>query len=212
MTSGIQLERVRRITGGRVHLVPRVPESGPVITLCGQTFAEATYRGSEAEADCRNCLRRQGDAGRVSSAFFQSDVGAELLQRSLERAREQRSRAAEAPPPAPAEPARPREPAATSAPEEPALGVVRRLPPPRPQRVRTELEAPSIRELRSRTPLRRTFENVYVSPEGVIVRVSDGGIAHVAFTGPVDIRQRDGVLTLRVGDMVLEFDTASVER
>jgi len=186
MAVGIELERVRRTSGGRVHLTPHVPESGDVVTLCAQTLAAGTYEATEAEADCRNCLRRREDAGRVSSAFFQSDVGAELLQRSLEQARRgrQQQAAASAPsrPKAPAPPARP--PAA-----------------PRPER-----QAPAIRELRSRTELRPTFENVYVSPDGVIVRVARGEISHVTFNGPVDVRRRDDVLTVRVGDLVLEFE------
>jgi hypothetical protein len=46
---------------------------------------------------------------------------------------------------------------------------------------------------------------VYVSPDGVIVRAADGAVSHVAFNGPVDVRSRDGVVTVRVGDVVLEF-------
>src|SRR5215472_4699813 len=165
MAVGIELEQVRRKTGGRVHLTPHVPDSGPVVTLCGQTFVEGTYEATEAEADCRNCLRRREDSGRVSSAFFQSDVGAELLQRSLEQARAGRSRPA--PPPAEKEAGQGR--------REPA--VIRRLPPP----------PPAIEGLRSRTPLRKTFENVFVSPDGVIIRVSDGAVSHVAFNGSIDV-------------------------
>jgi hypothetical protein len=168
-----------------------------VITLCGQTFAEATYRATGEEADCRNCLRRKDDAGRVSSAFFQSDVGAELLQRSLEQAKSRRSErpARPAPPPAAAPPSGDRgEPPRTGRPE-----VVR---PDAPARG----EVPAIRGLRSRTPLRPTFENVYVSPQGVIIRVGEGAVRHVAFDGAVDIRSRDGVVTVRVGDVVVEFE------
>lgn len=195
MAVGIELERLRRVTGGRVHLTPHVPMSGPVVTLCGQTFAEGTYQATDAEADCRNCLRRAGDASRVSSAFFQSDVGAELLQRSLEQARARREAAPEreAPPPKPAAPERP--------------AARRPAPPSRPTPPRREGVRPDIRELRSSTPLRSTFENVYVSPDGVIVRASDGHVGHVAFNGPVDVRHRDGILTLRIGDVVLEFQS-----
>jgi hypothetical protein len=203
MAIGIELERLRRLTGGRVHLTPHVPESGPVVTLCGQTFAEGTYQATEAEADCRNCLRRAGDAGRVSSAFFQSDVGAELLQRSLEQARARRAEAPEAAgtPPAAAKPDRGR--------AAPAAPAARQEPPPEPlhPRRRTAGPPPRISGLRSNTSLRPTFENVYVSPEGVILRVADGTVNHVAFNGPVDLRQRDGTLTIRVGDVVLEFET-----
>jgi hypothetical protein len=192
MAVGIELERLRRVTGGRVHLTPHVPASGPVVTLCGQTFAEGTYEATDAEADCRNCLRRKDDPARVSTAFFQSDVGAELLQRSLEQARA-RTRE-ERRPPGPSKPV----PAAAAPAAEPA----------RQRRAAgTEPEAPEVRELRSRTQLRQTFPGVYLSPEGVIVRVAGGGVSHVTFNGPVDIRRRDGMLTLRVGDIVLEFDT-----
>ena len=80
-------------------------------------------------------------------------------------------------------------------------------PPPRPSPARGEgaEPLPLIRGLRPGTVLRPTFENVYVSPEGVIVRVSDGAVSHVAFNGPVDVRQRDGMVTIRVGDVVVEF-------
>jgi hypothetical protein len=193
MAVGIELQRVRRTSGGRVHLTAHVPELGPVVTLCGQTFAEGTYRATDAQADCRNCLRRKDDAARVSSAFFQSDVGAELLQRSLEQARASRTRTAPAPSPA------------KQGAGEPEPAVIRPLPAPRPAAPRPDEEVPAIKGLRSRTPLRRTFENVYVSPDGVIVRVSDGAVSHVAFNGPVDVRHRDGVLTVRVGDVVLEL-------
>jgi hypothetical protein len=188
MAVGIELEAVRRKTGGRVHLTPHVPDSGPVTTLCGQTLAEGTYEAATAEADCRNCLRRRDDPGRVSSAFFQSDVGAELLQRSLEQARARQPRERPAPPAGGRGRAEPR-PAA-----------------PKPAPVRPERPQPEVRELRSRIPLRQTFPDVYLSPEGVIVRVASGGVEHVTFNGAVDVRRRDGVLTVRVGDVVLEFD------
>jgi hypothetical protein len=201
MAVGIELERLRRITGGRVHLAPHVPASGPVVTLCGQTFAEGTYQATDAEADCRNCLRRAGDAARVSSAFFQSDVGAELLQRSLEQARARREAAPQDPPtkkaPAPEKAPSPKKaPAPASTPLRPSASS--------PARGEGRV---SIRGVRSGTPLRPTFENVYVSPEGVIIRASDGAVGHVAFNGPVDVRHRDGALTLRIGDVVLEFET-----
>jgi len=190
MAVGIELEPVRRKTGGRVHLTPHVPDSGPVVTLCGQTFAEGTYEATDAEADCRNCLRRRDDPARVSSAFFQSDAGAELLQRSLEQARSRPREERQAPPAAP----------------ERGRGEARRPASP-PARPRPERPQPEVRELRSRTTLRQTFPDVYLSPDGVIVHVADGGIEHVTFNGPVDVRRREGVLTVRIGDIVLEFDT-----
>src|SRR5215472_4320104 len=143
MAVGIELEQVRRKTGGRVHLTPHVPDSGPVVTLCGQTFVEGTYEATDAEADCRNCLRRRDDPARVSSAFFQSDVGAELLQRSLEQARA-RQREERRAPPVP-------EPRAESRRTAPKPAPPRPVPP-----------QPEVRELRSRTPLRSTFPDVYL--------------------------------------------------
>lgn len=85
--SGIRLESVRRKSGGRIHLTPRVPRSGPVTTLCGQTLAAGSYAGVEADADCANCIRRSRDASRISSAFFEQEEGSELLRLSLEQAR-----------------------------------------------------------------------------------------------------------------------------
>jgi hypothetical protein len=226
MAISVELERVRRKSGGRIHLTPHVPETGTVVSLCNQSFVEGTYQKTEAEADCRNCLRRRDDPARVSTAFFQSDVGSELLQRSLEQALARRAgRHTELSPatgvPATTAPGVPAKPASRAGrpekappapgppvagqpvagqPEAPPAAGPRAAPPPsRP--------APVIRELRSRIPLRKTFENVFTSPQGVIVRVSrDGSVDHVTFDGPVDIRRRAGVITVRAGDVVLELE------
>jgi len=224
MATSVELERVRRKSGGRIHLTPHVPETGTVVSLCNQSFAEGTYQKTEADADCRNCLRRRDDPARVSTAFFQSDVGAELLQRSLEQALARRvGRHTELSPatsgegvpgrptaPVPAKPAsrggKPGKgppvsgPPVAGQPEAPTAAGPRPAPPPSRQ-------APVIRELRSRIPLRKTFENVFTSPQGVIVRVSgDGSVDHVTFDGPVDVRRRAGVITIRAGDVVLELE------
>jgi hypothetical protein len=76
---GIRLETVRRRSGGRIHLTPRVPRGGPVTTLCGQTLGAGSYAGVEIAADCSNCIRRSADASRISSAFFEQEEGSELL-------------------------------------------------------------------------------------------------------------------------------------
>ena len=201
MLEGIELEGVRRNSGGRVHLVPHVPGEGAVVTLCDQTLAPGTFRAADGPADCRNCLRRRDDPARVSGAFFRSDLGADLLQRSLEQARLRRSeppaRTTAAPPPPRRPPARPRPPA-VAVPEAPQ-------PPSGPAASEPEplLVAP---ELRAGPQLRRAFENVYLSPDGVMIRVTDGHVGHVTFSGPVDVRSRNGVLTIRLGDVVLEFE------
>ena len=184
--AAIELGHVQRLTGGRIHLAPNVPSDTPAVTLCGRTLPAGAYRPTDAEVDCQSCLRRRADPSRISTAFFQSDAGSELLQRSLEQAQARRAqRPAAAGPPAEAPPAS----APRRRPEPP--------PPPTP---------PRIAELRSGGPLRRTFENVYVSPEGVLVRVSDGRVQHVTFNGPTDVRRRGRTLVVRIGDLVLEFD------
>ena len=86
----IKLESVRRKSGGRIHLTPRVPRSGPVTTLCGQTLADGSYAAVDAEPDCANCIRRSKDQARISGAFFEQEEGSELLRLSLEQARERK--------------------------------------------------------------------------------------------------------------------------
>src|SRR6202521_2386507 len=90
----VKLESVRRKTGGRIHLTPRVPKNGPVTTLCGQTLAAGTFSAYDGLADCTNCIRRSKDLGRISGAFFAQDEGSELLRLSLEQARQRRPAAA----------------------------------------------------------------------------------------------------------------------
>ena len=194
MAIGVELERVRRKSGGRIHLTPHVPETGTVVSLCNQSLTEGTYERTEAEADCRNCLRRRDDPARVSSAFFQSDVGSELLERSLEQARTRRAtQHATEQAPASAAASQP------ASPPQPSPAAARPSPP-------VAQPVPAIPELRSRTQLRKTFENVFTSPQGVILRISrDGSVDHMTFEGPVDIRRRGGVVTVRAGDVVLEL-------
>src|SRR5437764_12365829 len=83
----IKLESVRRKAGGRVHLTPRVPRSGPVTTLCNQTLGDGSYVAVESEPDCANCIRRSKDQARISGALFAQEEGSELLRLSLEQAR-----------------------------------------------------------------------------------------------------------------------------
>src|SRR4030088_3351616 len=98
MVQQLKLESVRRKTGGRIHLTPRVPPSGPVTTLCGQTLAAGTFAAVEDDADCTNCIRRSNDQGRISGAFFAQDEGSELLRLSLEQARQRRPEPNDSPP------------------------------------------------------------------------------------------------------------------
>src|ERR1700716_1371985 len=83
----VRLESVRRKSGGRIHLTPRVPKSGPVTTLFGHTLAAGTFAAVDDNADCTNCQRRSTDQGRISGAFFAQEEGSELLRLSIEQAR-----------------------------------------------------------------------------------------------------------------------------
>src|SRR3977135_3794152 len=96
----VRLESVRRKTGGRIPLPPRVPKSGPVTTLCGQTLAAGSYSAVDTDADCANCIRRSRDASRISSAFFEQEEGSELLRLSLEQARFRKPTPRQSPAPA----------------------------------------------------------------------------------------------------------------
>src|SRR6184192_3900999 len=86
----IKLESVRRKSGGRIHLTPRVPRSGPVTTLCNQTLNDGSYMAVDADPDCTNCIRRSKDQARISGAFFAQEEGSELLRLSLEQAKSRR--------------------------------------------------------------------------------------------------------------------------
>src|SRR5437667_10991228 len=90
MAIRVQLQQVRKRSSRRVHLTVRVPDDGPVNTLCGQTYKPDEYDRTEDQADCKVCLRRQGNEAVVSSAFFNQDLGEELLRLSLQQAREKR--------------------------------------------------------------------------------------------------------------------------
>jgi hypothetical protein len=186
----VKLESVRRKTGGRIHLTPRVPKSGPVTTLCGQTLAAGTFTAVDAEADCTNCIRRSRDQGRISGAFFAQDEGSELLKLSLEQARLRR------PPP-------PRDSSPTPAPP-PDKPVAWPAPKPPPEVIPDELG-----ELITRG-FRPSGEGVWRSPGGVIVRMKKhskklGGdswrFEELVFEGAViATREGDGV-RLQAGDV-----------
>lgn len=173
----IRLESVQRKTGGRVHLTPRVPRSGPVTTLCGKTLEGGAYVAVEKDADCVNCIRRSTDASRISSAFFAQDEGTELLRLSLEQARFRR----------PASNARPTvvlgTPAARSAP-----------PPPVPERIGELVTA----------GFKSAGNGVWRSPAGVVVRMGGDGrtrFAELTFEGATLVTRVDGGMKVRAGDV-----------
>ena len=162
-------------------------------TLCGKELDDGAYEASDMPADCVNCIRRSRDQSRISSAFFASDEGSELLRLSLEQARANR----------PAKPAAGGKPAAAAAPARPVLRVVP-PPPPVPERV-GELVT---------NGFKNSGQGVWRSPGGVVVRMAGRNrdeFAELVFEGSV-IVTRDGVgVRVRAGDVEVRPAGKSVE-
>ena len=182
----VRLESVRRKSGGRIHLTPRVPRSGPVTTLCGQTLDDGSYVAVDADPDCANCIRRSKDQGRISGAFFAQDEGSELLRLSLEQARSRRPAAAHATQP----------PKAST---EKAGQVVWPAPKPPPEVIPDELG-----ELVTRG-FKPSGEGVWRSPGGVIVRMGKHGkewrFVELVFEGSVVATRTEDGLRIKAGDV-----------
>jgi hypothetical protein len=184
----IRLESVRRKSGGRIHLTPRVPRSGPVTTLCGQTLAAGSYQGVEAQADCANCIRRSHDQARISGAFFEQEEGSELLRLSLEQAR------ARKPNPAPVH--------EKPAHDKPVVWPAAKAP--------AEVIPDQVGELTTRG-FHPSGEGVWRSPGGVIVKMRHHGkewrFEELVFEGSViATRTKDG-MKIKAGDVeVTESD------
>lgn len=193
----IRLESVHRRSGGRVHLTPRVPKSGPVTTLCGQTLGDGTYAAVDAQADCSICLRRQNDQARVSGAFFAQDEGTELLRLSLEQAKDRKPnlRVLSQPsgPPVPQRPA----------PEKDKPVVWPAAKPP------AEVVPDRAGELVTRG-FKPSGEGVWRSPQGVIVRLRRHGkawrFAELVFEGSVLATRSERGVALRAGDVEVTPD------
>jgi len=179
----LKLESVRRKTGGRIHLTPRVPKSGPVTTLCNQTLAAGTFAAVEAEADCSNCIRRSNDQGRISGAFFAQDEGSELLRLSLEQAKFRNPTRGDSPP-------RP------GAPEKPVVWPTAKPPP--------EVIPDQLGELVTRG-FRPAGEGVWRSPGGVVVRMRKRGkewkFEELVFEGSIIATRVDDSMRLKAGDV-----------
>jgi hypothetical protein len=185
----IKLESVRRKSGGRVHLTPRVPRSGDVTTLCGQTLAEGSYAAVDGEPDCANCIRRSHDPSRISGAFFEQEEGSELLRLSLEQARTRK--------PALRVLSNP-----SAQKERPVVWPAAKPPP--------ELIPDRAGELVTRG-FKPSGQGVWRSPQGVIVRMrkhgrprSDGmdwRFAELVFEGSVVATRTEGGIRLRAGDV-----------
>src|SRR6184192_3951694 len=171
----IKLESVRRKSGGRIHLTPRVPRSGPVTTLCNQTLNDGSYMAVDADPDCTNCIRRSKDQARISGAFFAQEEGSELLRLSLEQAKTRKPNLRVLPHPG----------------TEKDKPVV--WPAPKP-----------LGELATRG-FKPSGEGVWRSPLGVIVRLRKHGkewrFAELVFEGEVVATRVEDGIRLKAGDV-----------
>jgi hypothetical protein len=179
----VQLEQVRKRSGGRIHLTVRVPKDGPVQTLCGKVFQPGDYDRTDSDADCSICLRRRSNEAIISSAFFNQDLGSELLKLSLQQARARPDRANR-----PARAAKKKPP--------PKLVVVPETEPERPQ---------TLGELELRG-LKKVSDTTYLSSSGAIVRIKRTAdsfeVEEVVFNGPVQVRRiAADRLELKLGDL-----------
>lgn len=189
--SSVRLESVRRKSGGRIHLTPRVPRSGDVTTLCGQTLPAGSYAAVPDPADCSNCSRRSHDQARISGAFFAQEEGSELLRLSLEQARSRKPDLRVLP--QPASPARQKEkPVEWPAPKPP--------PEATPERI-GELVTHGFKP---------AGEGVWRSPLGVIVRMKrrrdEWRFAELVFEGEVVATRSEDGIRLRAGDVEVSPD------
>lgn len=183
----IKLESVRRTSGGRIHLTPRVPRSGPVSTLCGQTLDAGSYKAVDADPDCANCIRRSKDQARISGAFFAQEEGSELLRLSLEQARERR--------PAPRKP----DLRVLHSPDEHDKPVVWPAPKAPEETIPDELGELATKGFKA------SGEGVWRSPRGVIVRMRQHGkqwrFAELIYEGELSASRVEGGIRLRAGDV-----------
>jgi hypothetical protein len=87
MASTLELRQVQKGKSGRIHLAVPGKSDAPVRTLCNKVFEPGEYREVDDEADCQLCRRRRGNKALVSSAFFEGEMGSQLLEMSLQQAK-----------------------------------------------------------------------------------------------------------------------------
>jgi hypothetical protein len=177
----LRLESVQRKTGGRVHLTPKVPRSGPVTTLCGKALPAGSFVATDATADCVSCLKRSRDPSRISGAFFAHDEGSQLLQLSLEQARARRPEVKSTP--------------TTDKAAKPFLRVVPPSTPAVPDRMGELVTA----------GFKSAGEGLWRSPAGVLVRMRKQGrdwrFVELVFEGSIVATRQDDGIKLRAGDV-----------
>jgi hypothetical protein len=222
MAATLELRQVQKGNSGRIHLAVPGSEGAAVHTLCNKLFEAGGYRVVDEEADCQLCRRRQGNKALVSSAFFEGEMGSQLLQLSLEQARAARTR-------------REAEQAATKGraradragnPDErgQSTGTDDRHAPeggptrPHPGSRGTpklsvvpepETEKPDQLGNLATAGLQQVSENVYRSPAGVVIRGrkrgADWEVAEVVFDGAIQVKHGSGGRAqVKIGDVVVE--------
>src|SRR3984893_8380661 len=92
MATSLELRQVQKGRSGRIHLAVPGRAEASVRTLCNKLFEAGEYRQVEDEADCQLCRKRRGNKALVSSAFFEGEMGSQLLEMSLEQAKAGRAR------------------------------------------------------------------------------------------------------------------------
>jgi len=188
----VRLESVRRKSGGRIHLTPKVPRTGPVTTLCGQTLDAGSFAAVDSEADCANCIRRSHDQARISGAFFAQEEGSELLRLSLEHARTRKPDLRVLPHP--------------SEKDKPVVWPAAKPAP--------ETTPDRVGELVTRG-FKPSGEGVWRSPQGVIVRMRRHGkewrFAEIVYEGEVVATRVDDGVRLRAGDVEVVPDDGGFE-
>ena len=189
----VKLESVRRKSGGRIHLTPRVPRSGPVTTLCNQTLDDGSYMAVDADPDCANCIRRSKDQARISGAFFAQEEGSELLRLSLEQAKSRRPNLRVLPHP-------------SAEREKPVVWPAAKAP--------EEAVPDELGELTTRG-FKPSGEGVWKSPQGVIVRMRRHGkewrFAELVYEGEVVATRVEGGIRLKAGDVEVNPSAAGLE-
>jgi hypothetical protein len=212
MALNLDLRQVRK-KGGRVHLAVPGAADAAVRTLCNKVFAAGDYSAVADDADCQLCQKRRSDPALVSSAFFEGDVGSQLLEMSLEQARAGRGRRQAERKAAGSERTSSRSASRDSG-HRPGPGA-RGLPEPQPKPgVATELPS-NIGDLEMAN-LSQVSENLYRSPGGVLIRTRRRGasqeVAEIVFDGDAQVKRNpEGMIRIKLGDMIVVYSVVGGE-
>ena len=237
MATALELRQVQKGKAGRIHLAVPGKAEASVRTLCNKLFQAGEYREVEDEPDCQLCRRRRGNKALVSSAFFEGDMGTQLLEMSLQEAKAGRSRrqaersasdaaARLAQPPEEGEDqrrhpdgGRRRQPTGTED-RRPAPGAGGRRGTAARGKPSLSLvpepEKPERLGNLALAGLQQVSDHVYRSPAGVVIRGRKRGktweVAEVVFDGPIQVKHdTGGRAQLKIGDVTVEVSAQAGE-